>query len=108
MFSDLPANTNNISHVIKIKPQKAKDPMEEEIDRFCRLFESAKNWTYEDIGTDDEDEHSLRKSNIKKVLKEVSTSALELEKTLPNPSEKNKAKLRKVHFENRITISNLI
>lgn len=94
----------DISRHIPVPTPKIKDPIDVAVERFCRLMaldkRNPKNTPIEDLLGED-----LGRTNVEKVLKTSGvTKNLELQKTVPNPSEKTRTKLRKVRtFHDRFS-----
>lgn len=74
---------------------KVKDPVTVSVERFCRMMDiDAKQSKFTNEPSFSED---LSRSIVEKELKTSGvTKNIELQQTLPNPSEKSRAKLRKV------------
>lgn len=82
----------DISPFVSNSPVKPKDPIEVAIEAFCCAIAIDRDDKAVPLLPNDD----LAKTNVVRELKTSVVPNIELEQTLPNPSEKNKAKLRKV------------
>lgn len=97
----------DISRFIR-KPSvpKVRDPVDVTVQRFCRMMDLNPKKDDENIPNELD---SINRTNVAKELKANGvTKNIELQQTLPNPSEKTRTKLRKVSiYIHRYTIPNI-
>lgn len=99
---DLPRNTIDISHVIKLPASIPKTELQQNMDKFCKLLERImKARENESPMSDDEDEYSQRRKDVEKDLKCV-TIGIEKNRAVELVSKKQQIKKGKV----RATILN--
>jgi len=92
-FGDLPRNTIDISHVIKLPPPPQKTELQKNMDKFCKMLE--KYLTARENGSqlsDDEYEDNYSRTDVEKELKSCVTKGIEKKKTLEILSERQRTK----------------
>lgn len=98
VFIDFPPRFASIdlSRFTAASAKKIQDPVDLAVERFCRIMDLHANES-KDSATEINLDSDLSRTNVEKELKTYGvTKNIELQQTLPNPSEKTRAKLRKV------------
>jgi len=92
-FGDLPRNTIDISHIIKIAPPPQKTELQENMDKFCKMLEKYLIARENNSQVSDDDyEDNYCRTDVEKELKSCVTKGIETKKSLEILSERQRVK----------------
>jgi len=92
-FGELPRNTIDISHVIKLPAPPPKTELQQNMDKFCKMLEKYLNARENDSQLSDDDyEDNYTRTDVAKELKSCVTNGIEKKKSLENLSERQRIK----------------
>lgn len=101
----------DLSHLIPEPPPKPRDPLRVDMDKFSQLLALQRAKRPLGVGSSDatpvedyinETTESLARTDVEREMKDCTNADMESSEALPNPSEKNKAKLRKVRIRIKV------
>lgn len=93
---DLPRNTIDISHIIKLPPPPQKTELQQNMDKFCELLERILTARENNKQISDDEEDNYRRTDVEKELKNSVTKGIEKLKAVEHLSEKQRIKRGKV------------